>query len=98
MQWWQIAVLTVLLLSALVQPSSIPAKSLPCISVALVGAASWLAHIGVLEWFEVHRTPTDCVAGTRMGDLIGRAYVTRMHLPEIREWVSQIDWDEGLRG
>jgi NTE family protein len=38
------------------------------------GAARGLSHIGVLEAFEQHGIPIDCIAGTSMGAIIGAMY------------------------
>ena len=62
------------------------------------GGALGLAHIGVLQWMEEHHIPIDHVAGTSMGGLVGGAYDTGMHPPEVREPVKDIDWDAVLHG
>jgi NTE family protein len=62
------------------------------------GAALGLAHIGVLQWLEEHRIPISYVAGTSMGGLVGGVYATGNSPAEIRTLVSQIHWDDVLRG
>jgi NTE family protein len=65
------------------------------IGVALEGGgALGLAHIGVLQWFEDHRIPIDYIAGTSMGGLIGGMYATGMRAEELRNFVSDINWNE----
>lgn len=69
--------------------------------IALVlegGGALGLAHIGVLQWLEGHQIPVDFVAGTSMGGLVGGAYATGMAPNQVRTLITQIDWDEVLRG
>ena len=70
-------------------------------SVGLVlegGGALGLAHIGVLQWMEEHRVPVDYIAGTSMGGLVGGIYATGRNAKEVREIVTDIDWDGVLRG
>src|SRR5882672_7436807 len=51
----------------------------PRIGVALEGGgALGLAHVGVLQWFEEHHIPVDCIAGTSMGGLVGGFYASGM--------------------
>ena len=70
----------------------------PRIGVALEGGgALGLAHIGVLQWFEEHHVPVDCIAGTSMGGLVGGFYATGMNPTELRKLIEGIDWDELLR-
>jgi NTE family protein len=78
---------------------SAPVHPGPKIAIVLEGGgALGLAHIGVLQWMEEHHIPVDYVAGTSMGGLIGGAYATGMHPPEIRNLVTSVDWDAVLRG
>jgi len=99
MQKQHIALMVVIPFAILAQSASVGVKSRPRIGVALEGGgALGLAHIGVLEWFEEHRIPVDYIAGTSMGGLVGGVYATGMRPAEIRDLVSQIDWDDILRG
>src|SRR3954451_6723700 len=67
------------------------------IGVALEGGgALGLAHIGVMKWMEEHRIPTDFVAGTSMGGLVGGMYATGMTPAELEQVVLGIDWDAAL--
>ncbi len=69
------------------------------IGIALEGGgAKGLAHVGVLQWLEENHIPVDYVAGTSMGGLIGGLYATGLRPSEIREIVSNIDWNEALAG
>ena len=69
------------------------------IGIALEGGgAKGLAHVGVLQWLEENHIPVDYVAGTSMGGLIGGLYATGLRPSEIREIVSNINWDEALAG
>jgi NTE family protein len=71
----------------------------PRIGVALEGGgALGLAHVGVLQWFEEHHIPVDCVAGTSMGGLVGGFYATGMNPEELRRLIAGINWDELLAG
>ncbi|HYI97402.1 MAG TPA: patatin-like phospholipase family protein [Bryobacteraceae bacterium] len=62
------------------------------------GGAKGLAHVGVLQWLEEHHIPVDYIAGTSMGGLIGGLYATGLRPSEIREIVTNIDWNEALAG
>ena len=76
-----------------------PRLNRPTIGVALEGGgAKGLAHIGVLQWFEEHHIPVDYIAGTSMGGLIGGLYATAHRASDIRQIVSEIDWNEVLAG
>jgi NTE family protein len=64
-------------------PAAQPAPR-PIIGLALEGGgALGLAHIGVLEWMEENHIPTDRIAGTSMGALIGGLYAEGMKPEEI---------------
>jgi NTE family protein len=96
----KLLVLIILLLSqiALCQEGS---PTPPRKKVGLVlegGGALGLAHVGVLQWMEEHRVPVDYLAGTSMGGLVGGIYATGMNAKEVRELVTEIDWDGVLRG
>jgi NTE family protein len=70
-------------------------------SVGLVlegGGALGLAHVGVLQWLEEHHIPVDYVAGTSMGGLVAGTYATGMSPTEVRELITNIDWDAVIRG
>lgn len=49
------------------------------------GAARGLAHIGVLQVFNEHRLPVDCVAGCSMGAVIGGIYCSGMDMYELEK-------------
>src|SRR5579871_750122 len=61
------------------------------------GSALGLAHIGVLEWFEKHHIPIDCLAGTSMGGLVGGCYCMGMTPEEMRTLLKSIEWNDALR-
>lgn len=62
------------------------------------GAARGFAHIGVIEWFEEHHIPIDCIAGTSMGGLIAGMYAMGQSPQDIRRIIAETDWDEAFRG
>jgi len=62
------------------------------------GGALGLAHIGVLQWFEEHHIPVDCLAGTSMGGLVGGFYAAGMSPAELRTLIEGVDWDGILAG
>ena len=69
------------------------------IGIALEGGgAKGLAHVGVLQWLEENHIPVDYVAGTSMGGLIGGLYAIGLRPSEVREIVSNINWNEVLAG
>src|SRR4051812_43592304 len=71
----------------------------PRIGIALEGGgAKGLAHVGVLQWMEEHHIPVDYVAGTSMGGLVGGLYAIGLTPAEIREIVTNINWDEAVVG
>lgn len=71
----------------------------PKIGLALSGGgARGFAHVGVLEWFEQHRIPVDYIAGTSMGGLVGAMYAIGKPPAELRQLVTELDWDVLLRG
>ncbi len=70
----------------------------PRVGLALAGgSARGLAHVGVLVWLDEHRVPVDRIAGTSMGGLIAGLYAAGFEPREIREFLSQIDWNQTLR-
>lgn len=76
------------------QSASPNRPSRPKIGLALEGGgALGLAHVGVLEWFEEHHIPVDCVAGTSMGGLVGGFYATGKTPQELHEIVAEQNWD-----
>ena len=79
-------------------PAGVPAGR-PRIGLALEGGgALGLAHIGVLQWFEEHRIPVDCLAGTSMGGLVGGFYASGITPAQLRTLIAGIDWDSILNG
>jgi len=87
---------------AMAQHSTVPAPAAPDRpKLGLVlegGGALGLAHVGVLQWMEEHHIPVSYVAGTSMGGLVGGLYATGRSATEVREVVSDIPWDQVLRG
>jgi len=70
----------------------------PRIGLALGGgSALGLAHIGVLDWLEIHRVPIDAVAGTSMGSFVGGAFASGLTAGDIMRLVDGVDWDLYLR-
>jgi len=61
------------------------------------GAATGLAHIGVLRWLEEQRIPVDYVAGTSMGGLVGGLYAMGYDGPQITQFFEGVDWSAALR-
>ncbi len=71
----------------------------PKIGLALGGgSARGLAHVGVLQWFDEHRIPVDCIAGTSMGSIIGGLYATGMPAGEIASMLNAVEWDDFFMG
>lgn len=73
----------------------------PRIGLVLAGGgAKGAAHIGVLQVLEEMRVPVDCIAGTSMGALVGATYASGMPASQIRQRVSEVDWQRtvGSRG
>lgn len=66
----------------------------PRIGLALGGGS---AQVGVLEWFEEHHIPIDCIVGTSMGGLVAGAYASGMTPAEIRELMRSRDCGEVIR-
>jgi NTE family protein len=69
--------------------------------IALVlegGGALGFAHLGAIEYLEQHHIPIDFVAGTSMGGLIGGLYASGESPAQIRQLISQINWDQVLSG
>ena len=62
------------------------------------GGALGFAHLGAIEYLEQHHIPIDFVAGTSMGGLIGGLYASGDSPAQIRQLVSQINWDHVLSG
>jgi NTE family protein len=63
------------------------------------GAASGIAHIGVLKALEENEIPVDYIAGTSMGALIGCLYASGYSPAEIEEMVKSErfrNWSEGI--
>jgi NTE family protein len=75
-----------------------PAGTQPRIGLVLEGgAALGLAHVGVITWLEEHHIPVQYVAGTSMGGLIGGLYATGSTPAEMKELVTNMDWDQIMR-
>jgi NTE family protein len=63
------------------------------------GAASGIAHIGVLKALEENNVPVDYITGTSMGALIGCLYASGYSPAEIQEMVKSErfrNWSEGI--
>ncbi len=66
-----------------------PSRSSTRVGVALSGdGVLGLAHIGVIRYFEEHHIPTDRIAGTSMGGLIGGLYAVGMDSRQMTELVN----------
>lgn len=98
--WALCLILFVVVGSPLAVPQEVaPGPKRPKVGLVLEGgAALGLAHIGVLQWLEEHRIPVSYVAGTSMGGLVGGIYATGHSPAEIRKLVTEIHWDDVLRG
>ena len=57
-----------------------------------------LSHIGVLEWFEEHRTAIDFAAGTSMGVLVGGFEAKGRSPADLRTIVREVPWVTLLAG
>jgi NTE family protein len=69
----------------------------PRIGLALSGGgALGLSEIGVIQWLEENHIPTDRIAGTSMGAIIGAMYATGMSPDEMKVFAEKINWDEAL--
>ncbi len=80
-------------------PPPQPQQPRPRVGLALGGgAARGLAHVGVLEWLEENRIPVDYIAGTSMGGLVAGVYASGMSAPEIRAYLSRVDWFDTFAG
>jgi NTE family protein len=80
------------------QTTPTPAGTQPRIGLVLEGgAALGLAHVGVITWLEEHHIPVQYVAGTSMGGLIGGLYATGSSPAEMKELVTNMDWDQIMR-
>ena len=92
-RWLTLAALLVAA-PVLAQSSSGTPPSRPSIGLVLEGGgALGLAHIGVIEWLETNHVPTDHVAGTSMGALIGSMHAMGYTPEEIHQLVAGLDWD-----
>ncbi|MDF2438089.1 MAG: Patatin [Bacteroidota bacterium] len=63
------------------------------------GAASGIAHIGVLKALEANHVPIDYITGTSMGALIGSLYAIGYSPEQIEEMVKSEqfkNWSEGI--
>src|SRR3954468_14014681 len=63
------------------------------------GAASGVAHIGVLKALEENHIPIDYIAGTSMGALIGSLYAMGYSPAQIETMVKSEqfrNWSEGI--
>ena len=79
------------------QPPASPAPSRPRIGLALSGGgALGLVEIGVIQWMEENQIPTDRIAGTSMGAIIGSMYASGMTPTEIQAFAEKIDWDQAF--
>jgi len=75
------------------------ASKRPRIGLALAGGgARGGAHIGVLKVLEEMHVPIDCIAGTRMGALVGGGYASGMSASEIDKFVRAVDWQSVVGG
>ncbi|MGB7198325.1 MAG: patatin-like phospholipase family protein [Acidobacteriaceae bacterium] len=93
-----LAALAVLLWAAAFN-GQVPAHKRPRIALVLEGGgALGFAHLGAIEYLEQHHIPIDFVAGTSMGGLIGGLYASGESPAQIRQLVSQINWDQVLSG
>ena len=52
------------------------------------GAASGMAHIGVIKALEEHEIPIDYITGTSMGSLIGSLYASGYSIAQIEAMVT----------
>lgn len=93
-----LAALAVLLWAAAFN-GQVPSHKRPRIALVLEGGgALGFAHLGAIEYLEQHHIPIDFVAGTSMGGLIGGLYASGESPAQIRQLVSQINWDQVLSG
>ncbi len=60
------------------------------------GGARGVAHVGVIQALEEMQIPVHAIAGTSMGALVGGLYATGISAAELREIVSQMDWEEAF--
>jgi NTE family protein len=87
------------LLWAVASGGQIQGHKRPRIALVLEGGgALGFAHLGAIEYLEQHHIPIDFVAGTSMGGLIGGLYASGESPAQIRQLVSQINWDQVLSG
>jgi NTE family protein len=87
------------LLWPVVSGGQVQAHKRPRIALVLEGGgALGFAHLGAIEYLEQHHIPIDFVAGTSMGGLIGGLYASGDSPAQIRQLVSQINWDQVLSG
>src|SRR4051794_32728813 len=67
----------------------------PRIGLALSGGgALGLSEIGVIQWLEENHIPTDRIAGTSMGAIIGAMYARGMSRDKIKVFAKKINGDE----
>ncbi len=66
----------------------------PKIAVVLSGGgARGFSHIGVLKALEEHQVPVNLIVGTSIGAIIGGFYAAGFSADEIRDFLSDINWD-----
>jgi NTE family protein len=100
LRWLLVWLMILLVVDAPVGFAQEPAgRKRPKIGLALSGGgARGIAHIGVLKWFDEHRIPVDYIAGTSMGGLVGGMYTMGLKPNEMRQLLSDINWNALLRG
>jgi NTE family protein len=79
--------------------SSVSAKAQKVGLVLSGGAASGIAHIGVLKALEENRIPIDYITGTSMGALVGSLYAMGYSPDQIETMVKSEqfrNWSEGI--
>ena len=60
------------------------------------GGAKGIAHIGVLKALEEAGLTPDYITGTSMGSIVGGMYAAGYTSDQLREIITQINWDELL--
>lgn len=60
------------------------------------GGAKGIAHIGILKALEEAGLTPDYIAGTSMGSIIGGMYAAGYKADELRDIITQVNWDELL--
>ncbi len=58
------------------------------------GAARGIAHIGVLDVFDQHKIPVDCIAGTSAGAIVGGMYAAGLSPKRMEELIRKTSWLE----